>query len=781
MRTKFRIIGGILNHFRISTLINVLGLTIAYASFLIVVMVVDYYYKFDKGYPTADRIYQIDSKQEGAIQYEPYMERPLAEIIFGCSSYIEVGALKESYYYDVTIYDMQLGALSAISYTTFKASDSFPGVFGFNLISGDFTNFNLAGKAIIPQSLKDLFFNDKNPIGQLLVLEGAEKEIVEIVAVYEDLPANSSISNSIIVNIGNENLNNWNIQAYQAYLLLSNSAFLNDVKKNMINTIKDEFDIPYEKAVSISKISNLHERYFDSSNPDENKGNKATIYSLIAIACIIIFVAIANFINFSMAQVPYRIKNINIRKLLGSSNRSLQMEQLGESAFISLVAFILAVVLIWALSGNLSYFIIDVNISLGQNVYLIFLTLGIALLTGILASIYPALYSTSMNLMSAIKGYFAFGSGGNKLRIALISFQYVVAIVLFVVALFVYRQYKFMRDYEVGYNRDQIVTTKLSLDMLEQQERITAELKKCPNIEDVAYSGQNITNANSEWGLKYKGEMIVAYFLPVTANFPFVMDIDIAEGRDFKESDNLSNGVYILNKTAQREYGIGLGENIQNHRREDNASIVGIAEDFNFKPLYFPIQPVALYCFDHNRMWRFPYAYIKLADPSDPTTIDYIRNVLFAIDPYSINTTKVVSLDESIGLLYEREDKYARMITGFCIITVIIVIAGVFGLALLETQYRTKEVAIRKILGAKNGDILRLFSRRYILIALCSFLIASPIAYYVIMQWRNNFAYKAPVNVSIFFVALFAIIIITAITIWGQVYRISHRKPVESL
>lgn len=766
---------------KVALVLHVLSLTIAFAACLVILMQVRYEMTFDKGYKTAGRIYQIDEKEEPELQYEPYIARPLAELSFATTPLIRASAVRDNFIDEYETYPLEKGASSAMSVKSYMASTQFPEVFGLELVRGSYQEFGTPHTAIISQGIASKIFNDADPIGKTLRLENSDNQReARIVAVYKEIPENSSLPNSIITSLGDVNLDNWNVQAYRGYVLIDSPEDAREAEKYIKNAIKDAYSITYDEVDKLIKLNNLHDRYFSPDNSDHAKGNKNTFYSLIAIAVIILCVAIINFINFSLATVPKRIKSINLRKILGSSPLALRMEQFAEAVTITCISVALALLLVFFLSGSTFTALVDANMALKANMPLVWMIIGVAVLTGLAAAVYPAYYSTSAPPVTVIHGNFALTRKGQRFRTVLITFQYTTSILLIIIAMAVLMQYNYMLKYDVGYATDRILTTRLTAPMLRQQNAVTDKLKQDPRIVDVAYSSENLVDAGSMWGLRYHDKMIVPYFFPVTPNFTSLMDIPILSGRDFTAEDQSSPGKYIFNETAQKEFDIRLGDYMQNHNRNLTAGIIGIAKDFNFKPLHYPIEPFALYVSGES-MWELPYAYIKVHTQDLPGVMASIRATLLEYDPAANNVFKLEFLDQSIGNLYQKERNLAFLISVFSFLAVFISTIGALGLIYFEAQFRRREIGIRKIFGSSVRDILFMFNMKYIKVILVSFGLAVPASYIILRQWQTNFTYQADLPLWIYAVALLILLVVTIITVTIQSLAAANQPPLKSI
>lgn len=779
MKTLFENMLRSLVRFKVATLLNVIGLSVAFASFMIIMMQVYQELTFDTCYSTSEYLYSVERQRAPGESYTSTMSRPWAEEIIALSPSIRKGAYRNcSSSNKYWAYDPLKGGTSAVQEVVFGASDDFPEVFGLEAVAGNFENFKIGGKAIIAASTAARLFGHNDPIGQNIVTQNIlGNDTVEVVAVYRDMPRNASLENGIIKNLGNVDINSSGNFNYQLYLLVNTPQEAEAVAK----LATDVAEKMQRSTYHYMHLTHLPDRYFSPWNQEQQKGNINTTYSMIAVAILIVIVAMINFINFSMALIPRRIRNINTRKVLGSGVWGLRFQQLFEALVLNLIALGLGFCIVYIISGTSLASVFSADIHLHSNLPICWITLGIAMLTSLLASIYPALYSTSFPAAMVIKGSFGLSLQGRRLRTVLIGFQYVISLALIIVALSIWRQYTYMRNYDIGLNRENVLVTELSNKMMQHQEALTNRLKENPNIVEVAYSGTRVVDPPMSWGRTYNNQSVNFTCIPVSPNFPAVMGIQIVQGRDFNLDDERKEGTFIFNETAQKRYDLEVGRRMQNHNGlPEGAEIAGIARDFNFRPLHYPVSNIALYVFGRNPWIPLSFCYIKVSGPDVIKTIKDIQKTMLAFDPEAQSRLKIDFFDESIGSMYQKESRQAAQITLFSLLAVLISTLGAFGLILFETQYRRKEIALRKTYGATVGDILQMFNRRYVIIVLICFVLAAPTAFLIIRHWQQNFAYQAPIGVWIFVAALCIVLLITVGTVTLQSYRSATENPSHS-
>ncbi|MEG2282575.1 MAG: FtsX-like permease family protein, partial [Rikenellaceae bacterium] len=302
-------------------------------------------------------------------------------------------------------------------------------------------------------------------------------------------------------------------------------------------------------------------------------------------------------------------------------------------------------------------------------------------------------------------------------------------------------------------------------------------------IKEATWIDNNIVaDGRMTWGRDYKGKSIEYQCCPVSSNFFEFMDIEIIEGRDFTGDDNLKpEGALIFNETAQKEFGLVVGDKIYGAIGE--AEIIGICKDFNSKPLQQGVAPITLYLFGSEPWRSLIHLYIRTTANADiKSVIDYIKTTTVEFDPSkSKDAIEVMFFDEELGKLYYKEDRLSTLITTFSVISIIISLMGVFGLVMFETQYRRKEIGLRRVHGASQREILKMFNRKYIIIVLVCFVIAAPVTYYILSVWVSQFAYHAPISWWIFALALLLVLFITITTVTVRSYKSANEDPVSSI
>ena len=784
MIPAFRNLFRTLIRFKAATLLNLIGLSVALAAFFIILTQVRYDLTFDKGYPNSGKIYQVDLWNPIPKHYSSTLSQFLLQEIGQSSPLIRQSAFLDKQDDRAGFFDPRKGSEGTLTEPIVLASGSLPELFGLTWIEGNPAAFQAPNTALLSESSARRLFGDESPVGkQLGCIRSTESDAVylQVVGIHKDLPENSSLPNGIMINSeqnvipGNQNF------LYMLYLQIDTPEQASQVEQ-LLTSRYPEWEHHADSTQSRPvRIIDLHDAYFTAMNGSRSQGNLTTDYALIAIAILILSIAIINFINFSTALVPKRIRNINTRKVLGSSLSSLRIEQIVEAMTLTLLAGGIAILIVSVIADTRLASLLVADIHPTHNPLLIYSTLGIALLSGLLAGLYPAFYSTSFPTALALKGTFGLSAQGRQLRLTLIGFQYFISLIITIVASSIYDQYLFMRNYDIGLSCDHILSTQISARMSQQRNAIAQKLKENPNIPDVTFSFSDIIGQGSmRWSMPYRNQRIQLTGMPVAPNFPAFMNLPIIEGRDFRELDRQRNGTFLLNRTAQKQFDILIGDQLATPVG-GVGEIVGITEDFNQKSLYYSIEPTALCVLPDTVSWPLLQLYAKVNPVQLESTRQYIEQTLLSFDPNARNVINVEFMNDQLAQRYRSEKKLAFLIFAFSLLAILICSVGAFGLILFETQYRRKEIALRKTFGATVNDILAMFNRRYVTIVLICFVLAAPTAYAITQRWVQNFAYKAPSNGWIFLLALGIVLLITLATVTWQSYRSATENPAISI
>ncbi|GAA6358231.1 ABC transporter permease [Parabacteroides distasonis] len=792
MKLMIRNLLYLFKRFKTAVVLNLFGLTIAFAAFLLIVMQVDYEMNYDAMHSKSGRTFRLEANH-GEFEHNAIHCLMFSDAFVNSSAHITDYSYRYPFYggeryCQIDEVDDQ-GEAKVFKENFQLCLPNISDVFDFHMKEGSVECLSIPGSVLIPESVAKRLFDKQSAIGKRIRMSGSSgwqpvsTTILTIGGVYKDFPGNTTVQNRIYVPMDQLDLlkSSWQMYANEIYVTLDDPLNKEEVLDHFNKTFdfaKSQMGSAQEIALRLTPLKEVyytHDTTFDF-NP---KGHRETNYVLLGIAFLILFIAGINFTNLTTSLIPLRLKTINTHRVLGCSIYKLQAISLIESIVICLISYILALFIVNDLSYTPIVNWVDADIRLSQYKGLILLTALIAILTGCLAGLYPAIRSTSYAPALVLKGSFGLSPKGKKVRVALIGFQYTVSIALIIVTLFMGLQNHFMTSSEqLGFNKDQVAIVNLTPEIYAKHKpQYIQKLKDYPGIEDVAFSVYELSKEDDMIDLEYARHEDKDVFFKVfyaSENFLSVMDIQVEEGRDFTREDlNKAQSDYIINPAAERDFHLHPGD------RFNDRTVLGVSKDFRFNSCRIASSP---FVFALNNDIPNPklVSYIRFNSKTNlQEAVAHVRETLKEIDPtfpFEISFYNTI-----LNNLYQKEQTLGKLISLFGIMAILISIVGVFGLVLFETQYRRKEIGIRKINGATTGQILLMFNKTYIRIVSVCFIISIPIAWMGTQQWLENFAYKTPLHLWVFIVAFLIILSVTIGTVTFRNWQAANENPVNSV
>ena len=578
----------------------------------------------------------------------------------------------------------------------------------------------------------------------------------------------------------------WGSQNYFAFFRLKPGVSVEEANRQIAATRAiDRMNVDKDDKTALY-VFPIRDFYYTMHSPYYLKtGSRSTTALLVVIGMLIIAIACINLVNFSTALAPMRMRSINTQKVLGSTNGELRRALTLESVCTVLVGWLIALGITAALIRLNVLSFMGFTPSLLTYWQYVAGTGVIALAVGIIAGLYPAWYMTSFPPALVLKGNYALSGKGKRLRTLLIGFQYVVSFALIVSAAFIFLQNRYMRNRALGFDRDQLLVASLP-EMPYQSSpyhSFEAKLKSYAEIADVAFAKWELgaNEGYTSYAFDYKGEEYGHFFIEVTTNFPDVMGMKLTSGTGFLPSDSISKDpmIFLATEDLQRKTGIEAGEMVD-FCWGNQARIKGFVQNTQFTSLKINAMP---YVFCPNAKYtngQLPYAYIRVRAGSDMDTA--LRRVRQAAEEcFTGFPVDVKFYDQVYASLYQQEADQQQMITLFSLLAIVISLVGVFGLIIFEAEHRRKEIGVRKVYGASTGQILWMFGRSYLVLSLVSSVIATPVAWYGVTRWLEQFSQRVPLSPWVFVGACAVICLITEVTITVQNYRAATANPVDSL
>ena len=770
-------------------MLNILGLTAAFAALYIILVQVHHDLTYNKGLKDSDRIYVLTKKDINQSEYTSYLCRPMGEYVLNASPDIEVGGCGRIAGVPAKI--RVSDDLSPVSGSQVALNKGARAVFGFELVAGNWDDLTGEALAVSESMAKRLGIQVGDVVKNL-----AETKWIEttIVAIYKDMPKHSDLSSfDIVSDMPDVWLDEWKSFSFFYFLKLRKGADPNaivEVAKPVCRQFFSEMNGGIEATDDDVKFGlypvRLTDMYFDSNSyyAPGKAGNKTTTMTLLIIAVFVVVIAFINYINFFFAMVPLRLKSINTRKILGSSRFQLVMSSVGESITMVAIALALSVVIVILFKQSTLSSLIETSLDFSQNWGVVALTVVLALLISVAASIYPALFATSFNPAFALKGTLGTTQKGKAFRIGLIGLQFTVSIVLIICAIFIHEQRQYMLNHDMGFNQECLLQSRVSWKLATNREAVENRLKADAAIKDIAWgSGSFIKDTRMSWGRTVHGEDAGWQVYPVSWNFLRFMGIDIVEGRDFTEADEQSTGTYIFNEFARDYYNITLDDQIGGHD-DQIAEIAGFCKDFNFCALRNGMGPFAFYVYGKDPWNICNMLFIRTEPGVDvPALKVRIAQTLEDLDPDLGNGVdiEVTPFSQALENQYKNEQNLSKLVTLFTILAIVISLMGVFGLVMFETEHRRKEIGIRRVHGATVQQILAMFNSRFVKIVLVCFVIAVPVSIVIMRRYLEGFAYQVPLYIWVFAIALMAVLAVTIAVVTLRSLRAATVNPVKSL
>ena len=791
MKTIIRNFTSMFRKFVSASLLNLLGLSLAFASFFVIMTQVSYDLGYNKSFTEHEKLFRLTMKLgPGMEDYGVTLPRPLVEQLAAASPHIKGYGIEEGW----TRIDQFLSDDQEYSLNLVYGIHDYMSVFKPTVICGDLKGLNQLPNIVLPRSEAMRIFGTANAVGKTLKYKWVDGWIFNVCAVIEDYPENNFL-HGVSFRGTNENEGNYHNWNYQAYIRVDDVANLPNVitamRQKAIELFKDDFNMttPQEKEalqVVLTPIADTHfAKDLSKDSPNIKSVSRSSVYLLICFSLLIVVIAAVNFMNFTLAETPLRIRSINTQKVLGASTASLRGSLLAEAVIISLLAFAGAMAMVCLAHDLGLQELVQGSILLQDNLWLAGITLLISVVVGLLAGAYPSYYVTSFPPALVLKGSFGLSPKGRVLRTSLICLQFVVSFMLVIGVGIMYLQSYLIFHTDYGFDKDEVMVVPTAPDTRNHADAIDADLRKIPGIEGASLA-QSVLGSNDSyqtWGRGEGDKHMTFTCVFVDWRFLSVMGIDIVEGRNFRQTDG---DVYIFNESAKKKYPwLAVDKPIN----DEDMPVVGFCEDIKYTTLRVDDsqQPIAFLVpsrdgYFKGDFWR-NHLLVRVAKGVDKREAK--QKVLDVVLKYEhenkpdINDLRYV--DDVLEESYHQERLFTQQILLFSLLAILISIIGVFGLTMFESEYRRKEIGIRKVFGSSTKEILMMFWRRYLYILLGCFVVAAPIGYLLGQHWLEGFAVRTAISPLLFVVSFLLITLITMLTVTYQSWKNANENPINSI
>ena len=790
IKSYFKIAWRSLKKNKLYTFINILGLTIGIVSCLLIGVYIRQELSFDRFHENADRIVRVtmdyghgNAPQRVAVtgtKVGPQFKRTFPAVVDFVRLY------KDD---EVISYNSRLFKENNVLY----ADPAFFNIFSFRLINGDkLAVLNAPDKIVVTQTAAKKYFNAEDPVGKILKV--GDKNFM-VSAVAANPPGNSQVKFDFVISFNALNASkqeNWWSANYMTYLLLKTKDQAADLQrkitKYMLHVNKEEQKLPEGQYLTYHleplTAVHLHSNLAEGLEPN---GSIMYIYIMIIVAGLILIIACVNYVNLSIAQSSGRGAEIGIRKVLGAAKRQLFNQFIGESVLVTAIAVILAVVLAYLLLpafNNISGKQLELKTLFDPLILTCLVVLGVFI--SFTAGAYPAFILSGVKLTKILKSGFSFTSGQNVRR-SLIVFQFVISIFLIITTVVILQQLSYIRNKNIGYNKSNIAVVPITWQMQPKVNELKKVIGGLRGVESVASA--NNEPIDVRWGDAIQtadGKDLSVNALPMDEDFVKTMQLKIIAGTGFNESDVLqmdtsNNGKnfhysFMLNESAARALGWTPNEAIGKELTKGSAGRVkAVVKDFNYKSFHDPIGPLLIFL-DHFQTWDI---FVRLDGKNTASAVQAIAKLWKERFPQTPFEYKF--LDDDYDAMYRAEQHTANVFTTFSFLAVMLAGLGLFAITAYAVIQRTKEIGIRKVLGAKVSSIILLISKDFLALVLIATAIASPLAWYMANKWLQDFAYRVQIHWWIFLAAGLVSLIVAGLTVSVQAFKAALANPVKSL
>lgn len=771
------------------SLINILGLSVGMTACLLILLYITFELSYDRFHQNGSNIYRLVTNIKTASDTIKTSSTSYPMGLNIKADFPEVEASTTAYR---MLMLLQNGERKFEEKNIMMADSNFFSTFSFPLVYGSATQvLNAPGSVVLSEAGAKKYFGNENPIGKELLVEGKTRVMVS--GVMKNFPKNSQFSADIIFPMsyfrgqGQDYSQEWGNFGWQTFLLLKPGTDPKKLEARFPDFLIAHGQKPDATMAYTLFLEPLENLYLKTERGGWAKGSMTNIYIFSVIALFILIIACINFVNLTTARATERAKEVGVRKVVGASKRELALQFLGESTVICLISFVLALVFS-SLCGPLFNTLCgkEVTTSIFRHGGLLLLLLGVTLVIGLLAGIYPALVLTRFKPVSVLKGRFSSSRSGGTLRKSLVVVQFAVSIILIAGTIIVYKQLYYMQHLEMGFEKERLVMLNYYRDeeVNKHLEQIKHELSAVPGVQSVAAT--QAAPGTENWGAFTEvenphGELQAANMDLYSVDFDFIgqMGMKMAAGRAFSVAfPTDSTEALIINESAAKALGYTNPADVVGKKFDQwgrKGKVIGVVRNFNYRSLKQPVGTLAMRM-HHNTFGSFTVK-IKPGDYQPVLAgLEKKWNVLVPHRPFDYQF-----VDQQFNKQYEGETRFSKLFLYFAGLAIMISCLGLLGLAAYSTVQRTREIGIRKVLGASVVNITTLLSKEFVMLVVIALCIAAPVAWYGMSKWVEDFAYQVQISWWVFAIAGLLAIAIALLTVSFHSIKAAIVNPVRSL
>ena len=771
-------------HFGYS-LLNILGLTLGISSALFLIIYVSDELSYDRYHENADRIYRVSSK---ITETDDQFTWNVAQIPMGpqvVQDYPEVQSFVRFINMPRALYKFE--DKEYIEEDFQYADSTLFDIFTYKVLKGEVRSaVTDPGKIVLTETVAARYFGDSDPIGKTLT---SGNTTFAVTGVIEDVPSNSHFRFDAVAARNNlpKQLGTWGNFGVFTYLLLPENLDVEAFETKIqgmydahMKTIFEPLKIRIEYI--LEPITKIH-LYSTNAGEPEPTGSITYVIIFGIVALFLILIAAMNYMNLATARSSNRAREVGLRKVVGSRRGLLVAQFLSESVVLTIISLIISIILLVILLPKFNLLAgKSFDLSILYSPVVIISVIGVILVAGIFGGSYPAFFLSRFSPVTVLKGEITQGSAGSLFRKILVVIQFTISIAMIVCTLVVFRQLKYLKNKDQGFNQENVLTLQLNRGMVNKYPVLKLALLENDDIKYVTStntpvgegSGKVIFNMETDQGMSQRG----INFAVVDHDFVDALGINIISGRDFQQdmpSDTLTS--VVVNETLANRMGwsdaigkkVTLGDGAQ-----INARVIGVMKDYHQTGMYNEIESLMLVWRERNNI-----IYVKLSGNNTEQSISFIENKWKEVFPDQPFTYTFLS--ERFNRQFEADEKRGFIFTLFTILAIIIACLGLFGLASYMVEQRTKEIGIRKVFGASEDVIVRLISKEFLILITISIVIALPVAYYIMGRWLENYVYRTRIGLLLLLLAALFTVILTFVTISYKAYQAAMLNPATSI
>ena len=793
------------------SLINITGLAIGMTVCLLILLFVQYELSYDAYHRNAEDLYRFERQwlsPDGSVR-GGFASLAPSFVVFLEKEFPEIENAVRIFPVETTL--VSLGDTHYEERRFYFAEEDIFDVFSIPLIKGDPKKaLSEPEGLVISQTMAKKYFRDENPVGKQMEID--QKYLLQVTGIMEDTPSNSHVHFDFLASYlalkglrgsgerdyfhGTRNFSDNVTFAYVRFAPGTDPAAFRAKIPGFMDRVlgtrkdKDGNVVPASQGntIFLRKVQDIH-LYSHTSKELEANGDIRYVNLFTIIALFVLIIACINFMNLSTARAAQRAREVGLRKVIGANRRRLTIQFLGESLMVALMAVLLALGLVAVLLPTFNAFANrDIPFGLLFNPVGILTVLGVFILTGIVSGLYPALYLSAFRPATILRGELTRGARGAMMRKVLVVFQFAISVALIVSVGVVYKQMRYLQNANLGFERENIVMLRADQTIKENWQEFKQQLTSSPHILYATLSKRapagRLLDAPG-FRTELKGQVLTNPFsMPhnrVDFDFFKTYGMEIIAGRDFSiEYPTDANKAFILNETAVKRLGLerpedAIGMPMSTFAPFLNGNVIGVAKDFNYESMHHEIIPIITYI----QPIQANTVSIRIAAGKTREALNEAEVVWKRFNPkYPFQYD---FLDDRIAEQYRNEERMMQMFGYFSLLAVFIACLGLFGLASFMAEKRTKEIGIRKVLGASLSNIMVLLSREFTFLVLVGNILAWPVAYFAMQGWLNNFAYKAGIGWIVFLFAGFLTLLISLLTVSYQAIKAALADPATAI